>query len=100
MHLSNEARAYKQEVYLRARAAGIRPIAVPADVEVTIQWFRGRKSGDLDKRVSILLDALQGAAYDSDAQIVAIHAMRIDGDPIPRVDVTVFEAKNLPLTIT
>lgn len=89
MHKSNEARAYQHEVFLRARAAGLRPIAAPQPIEVTLHWFRGRKSGDLDKRVSILLDALQGAAYDSDAQIVALHAHRLDGDPNPRVDILI-----------
>jgi hypothetical protein len=43
----------------------------------------------LDKRLGVLLDSLQGVAYENDSQIVELHATRSDADPKhPRVVVT------------
>jgi Holliday junction resolvase RusA-like endonuclease len=65
----------------------IRP---PAKVKVSVVWYRERKAGDLDKRIGILLDALQSTAYENDAQVIEIHARREDGDPEhPRIELEV-----------
>lgn len=88
MILSAEARAYKQIVELKIgsamrpiHGARIWPVYPPKlALEIWISWFRSRRAGDLDKRVGILLDALQGTLYASDAQLVQIHAFR-DEDP-------------------
>lgn len=97
MHKSDEARAYQQQVALRAKSLGICPIRRPSLVAISLIWYRERKAGDLDKRVGILLDALQGTAYESDAQIIEIHAKRVDGTAEPRVEVTIYE---VPATMT
>jgi Holliday junction resolvase RusA-like endonuclease len=79
MVTSKAAREYKQYVENEAmiRHCGVM-IREPRPVRVHVQWQRGRKSGDLDKRLGVILDALQGVAYDNDSQIVEIHAERID----------------------
>ena len=89
MVTSPEARAYKHAAALLALKQGFtEPLEGP--VSLTVRWFRARKSGDLDKRVGILLDALQGVCYTSDAQIVELHAHRSDATPKdPRVEVTI-----------
>jgi crossover junction endodeoxyribonuclease RusA len=74
MVLSKEARDYKAMV--AAGVAGVRPIK--GRVRIQITWERKRKSGDLDKRVGILLDALQGIAYANDKDIVKLEAERLD----------------------
>ncbi len=89
MVLSDEARAYKQYVANAALGKRYRPIPKPAPVRLHVVWNRGRKSGDLDKRLGVLLDALQGIAYDSDAQIVEIHAERVDSKHLHNVIVHV-----------
>lgn len=38
-------------------------------VELEIVWWRTAERGDLDKRVGILLDALQGTVYANDKQV-------------------------------
>lgn len=92
MVTSKEARDYKASAALSALAQGFRtPLDGP--VSLTVTWFRGRKSGDLDKRLGVLLDALQGVCYANDAQIVEIHAHRSDATPkMPRVEVTITAA--------
>lgn len=87
--LSREAREYKAHVALLCTAKRLRPITAPTPVRVDVTWFRGRRSGDLDKRLGVLLDALQGTAYESDAQIAALSAERIDRPREPGVAVTI-----------
>jgi Holliday junction resolvase RusA-like endonuclease len=89
MHISKAAREYKADVALRCTVARTRPIPAPTPVAVRIAWYRGRKAGDLDKRLGVLLDALQGSAYESDAQVVAIDASRHEDRENPRVEVEV-----------
>jgi crossover junction endodeoxyribonuclease RusA len=90
MVLSAEARAYKTRVAVMLHAKA-QPLTGP--VALTLTWYRGRKAGDLDKRVGVLLDGLQGVLYANDAQIVALHAYRFDDKKNPRVEVTVTEVE-------
>lgn len=84
IHLSNEARKYKENI---AQLGGRGVLDGP--VRVTVDWYRSRKSGDLDKRLGVVLDALQGVFYASDAQIVALAARRFEDPKNPRVEITV-----------
>ena len=112
MHLSHAARDYKRDVFQRAGVNGA-PIFPTGDVSVVIVWHRTMKSGDLDKRLGVLLDALQSVrqrvpdhtapgktktrlvvtapgVYDSDAQVATIWARRCDEhDLIPKGHVRV-----------
>ena len=90
MVTSREAREYEAATAVRALAQGVRPIRRPALVALTITWYRGRKSGDLDKRLGILLDALQTVAYENDSQVVRLMAERSDAEPDrPRVEIEI-----------
>lgn len=92
MLLSREARAYHERAGLHALAQGVRQIRRPSLVSLTVTWYRGRKSGDLDKRLGILLDALQGIGYENDSQVVRIVATRSDAEPHqPRVAIELDE---------
>lgn len=75
---SKAAREYKQYAANEALLQRARCIKAPRTVAVDIVWHRARKSGDLDKRIGVLLDALQTVAYDNDAQIVQLLAFRLD----------------------
>ena len=85
--LSAEARRYKAWTLLRARTQGMRPVDGPVCVSVTV--YRPRRIGDLDNSLKALLDALKGAAYHDDSQVVELHARRLDDASDPRVEVTV-----------
>lgn len=88
MVTSRMARLYKQAAGLSALCQGVKVVDGP--IALSVVWYRARKSGDLDKRLGVLLDALQGAAYTNDSQIVELHASRSDADPKnPRVEITI-----------
>lgn len=89
MVLSDAAREYKAEVAAQLLLRRIPCIPEPEPVSVSITWYRSRKSGDLDKRLGVLLDALQLIAYENDSQVVELHAERKDDKNNPRVEVTV-----------
>lgn len=55
---------------------------------VTLDLYRPQRSGDLDNRIKVVLDTLQGVAYKNDSQIVRIVANRYDDKHNPRVEVT------------
>lgn len=85
MLVSKEARQYKDAV----AQLGNRLCISSGPVKVSIDWYREQRSGDLDKRIGVLFDALQGVLFTTDAQVVELHARRFE-DPIrPRVEVTV-----------
>lgn len=103
MVLSTEAREYKAATF---RAAGVNgsPLFPDENLTIVIVWRRSLKSGDLDKRVGVLLDSLQSlwervpdptakgkkktrrvmvapGVYNDDAQVVQIWARRCDEHP-------------------
>lgn len=98
-YVSDEAQEYKDAVSRQVSAVGKReggkrvgplePLA--GEIAVTVRVYRARRSGDLDNRLKVLLDSLQGVAYVSDSQIVEIHAERFEDKSDPRVEVEIVE---------
>lgn len=84
-YVSDEAKAYKRAVAEMADLA--RPIY--SEIAVTLKVFRPQRSGDLDNKLKVLFDALQGVVYANDGQIVEIHAFRLEDKIRPRVEVEV-----------
>lgn len=82
---SREARVYIDAV--RARYCMVKPML--GEVELTLQFYRPRKAGDLSNRIKVVEDALQGVAYDNDDQVVQLKAWRFDDKANPRVEVKV-----------
>jgi crossover junction endodeoxyribonuclease RusA len=92
--LSAEARRYKEDAGKQALAAGVHPVDGP--VALTVTLYRPAKRGDLDNRIKVLLDALNGIAYRDDSQVVELHAYRLDDKDHPRVEVQVIRAAVYP----
>jgi len=88
MVVTEEARAYKEEVALLLRGA----VPLGGNVSVNLSVFRPAKRGDLDNYNKVLFDALQGFAYSNDSQITEIHSFRKDDKDNPRVEFMVYEA--------
>jgi len=92
---SREAREYRARVQLAVMRATFgsltshQVIDAASPMAVTIRWYRAAKMGDLDNRLKVLLDALNGTAYGDDSQIVELHAYRAEDKKNPRVEVTV-----------
>lgn len=78
MVTSKAAREYKDALATQCLVMRVQKIAVPTPISVRLVWFRGRKSGDLDKRIGVALDGLQGIWFDNDSQIVELNAKRVD----------------------
>lgn len=95
--VSDEAKAYKADVLWHVRESGVYAPPFPAgDVCVSIQWYRGRKSGDVDNRAKCLLDSLNGLIWTDDAQIARLTIERFDTQPkAPCMMVTVDVISNL-----
>lgn len=85
MVVSAEARAYKATVRTALLKAGVRPL--DGAVTLTVRLYRPQKSGDLDNRLKVLGDSLNGLAWHDDEQVVEIHAYRLDDKARPRVEV-------------
>lgn len=95
VRLSKDAARCKGQIEMLARCLlnsnGIKPFA--GNVVVTIYVYRARKTGDLDNFQKLLLDALNGIAYNDDRQIVELHAYRCDDKDDPRVEVIIEQRK-------
>jgi crossover junction endodeoxyribonuclease RusA len=84
-YVSDEAVKYKAEV--KNRLGNRNPFVSELAVRITV--FRARRSGDLDNKIKVLLDALQGIAYVDDNQITELHAYRFEDKGNPRVEVEI-----------
>lgn len=90
VHKSKEAKEYAEQVALLCRAAGVEPFVKPAQLSLSMLWRRTERRGDLDGRIKVVLDALQGYAYENDSQIVELHA-RVESADIDELVITVRE---------
>ena len=90
-YVSQEARQYRALAYWQARQRGAQPL----DGEIRIKgvlYFPDRR-GDLSNRIKVLEDALQGACYHDDKQLVELHWFRAIDKQNPRVEIEILEAK-------
>lgn len=89
VHRSARANEYKLQVGLMCNLEGLTPVT--GEVCVRLDFYRPRRSGDLDNLLKVTLDALIGYAYWDDAQVTEIHARRGDDKADPRVEVVIQE---------
>ena len=83
--LSEESAAWKQAVSLYLNVVGGEPTTDRMAVSLT--FYRPQRSGDIDGRIKITLDILQGHAYVNDSQVdeLVVHN-RVDRND-PRVEI-------------
>jgi len=73
-----------------AMGARLRRIEPPAEVVVTITWYRASLCGDLTNREKpAWCDVLRGLAYRDDSQIAELHLYRFLDRQNPRIEVTI-----------
>lgn len=63
------------------------PWLKPAQLEMTVDLYRPRRSGDIDGPLKTLLDVLQGIVYENDDQVSKLTVERRDDKANPRVEV-------------
>lgn len=85
MVISAEAKAYKAAVRNNAQFRGSRPVA--GKVHISLAYYRPRQSGDLDNRIKIMLDSLEGILFVNDSQVVDIRALQRHDKKNPRVEI-------------
>lgn len=84
--VSEEGRVYKEQIGWEARAQGVHE-ELEGELAVRMKWYREAKRGDLDNRIKIPLDALQGIAYKNDSQVGDIHIERYEDPGDPRLEI-------------
>jgi Holliday junction resolvase RusA-like endonuclease len=83
MYLTKEAKAFKQEVRDICEGFGITPVDGWVTLEVVVTF--GRKGSDLDNRLKLLKDALEGYAYHNDKQVARLVVDRDYDKGNPRI---------------
>jgi len=73
-YISPEGKAFKEKLGWLARAKKVKCTDQP--VELVFVWYckKGCRGGDLDNRLKVILDALEGIVYENDKQVVKISA--------------------------
>jgi Holliday junction resolvase RusA-like endonuclease len=87
MKVSAEARAYKNAIRMACIAQRLKPIV--GTIHVFMDVYRPQKSGDLDNRIKVVLDAMKDYVFGDDDEIKLIAAKRFDDKINPRVMVEV-----------
>lgn len=89
--VSQEAREYRDRCgwMVREQLGAFEPLT--GLIAVTMHFYRPRKSGDLDNRIKISLDALRGIVYDDDKGIIEIHAYQHEDKLNPRIELEILE---------
>jgi len=85
--VSAAAKAYRATVAALMHTHQLEPLAGPVCVSITV--YRERKAGDLDNRIKIVLDAMQGIFYTNDKQVTELHCYLADDKHKPRCIVDV-----------
>lgn len=85
VYKTDEARRYQEAAAWCAKLAGA--TIHDGAVGLELRFYRPERRGDLDNRVKILLDALEGVLYVNDKQIRELHAYLADSRVRPRAEV-------------
>ncbi len=84
---SAKGRKFKADIAVLAKQQGAKLLA--GDLAITFRVFRPKKIGDLDNRLKISQDALEGICFLDDRQIIEIHAYRFDDRENPRIEIDI-----------
>ena len=87
MYKSSEAKAYALACGSATVGLKLEPLEGPVSVKALVYFPSLR--GDLDNRLKVLLDALEGIAYADDRQVYELYAIRMLDRENPRVEITV-----------
>lgn len=82
---SAEARAYQKDIQQRFNVQSFDDCMV----ELTINLYRPKKTGDLDNFLKVSIDALKGVCFNDDKQVRKITAEMFDDKSNPRVEITI-----------
>jgi len=83
---TGKGRVYKPKAEREYQAAAGWAMAscpkLAGDVDVSVVWYRARRTGDVDNRLKPLLDALKDVAFGDDASVARLAIERIDSPEV------------------
>ncbi len=93
-YISQEGREFKEKLQWMAKAKKVKPTSEA--VELHLYWYCKKtcNGGDLDNRLKVILDALEGIVYKNDKQVVKIVAKKIMDSKKDLAIIKVCEVKN------
>jgi len=98
LYVSAEATAYRKQVNA---IVSLLPIDYQryGDIGIRLHFYRPRCSGDLDNRIKVVLDCLQGYLYADDKQVQKIIAERFEDKKSPRLEIWVMRENEDEMTL-
>ena len=87
---SQEARDYQRTVVHLTAGDALDGFPLTGAVGLQLNFYRPQRRGDLDNRIKVLVDALQGILYSDDKQVSELHAYLHDDKQNPCVEVNVW----------
>jgi len=84
--LSNKYREFKQAIPLI-----IKKNLLEGDLEMHLAWYRPRRSGDVDGRIKVVMDTLEGVCYENDRSICKLVVERFEDKANPRMEVEIYQ---------
>lgn len=88
VYMSDAGKAFKWEA-ASCVSLDVDPFPLPTQLAVTMRIYRPRKAGDIDNRVKIILDSMNGRLWIDDSQISELHVYRYDDKANPRIELEV-----------
>lgn len=85
--ISDEARAYKRDAAEIIKALHVTPAQGP--LAAYLVFYFARRGADLDNRIKVALDSMNGLCYIDDKQVDEIHAKRRYDSRRPRVEIVI-----------
>ena len=79
--------AWKTECMIAMRDVAQSDYVAQGHVEIALHIYRPSARGDIDGRLKLILDVLQGYAYKNDAQVRVLHVVNDVDRRNPRVEV-------------
>jgi Holliday junction resolvase RusA-like endonuclease len=89
VYLSKAGKDYKKAIAEICMLHDLEPVTGPVRVDMWV-YFQ-RKGSDLANREKLLLDALEGFAYENDRQVCELHMYKLYDKAYPHVEVHVTE---------
>ena len=90
-YISQEGRAFKEKLQWIAKSKKVKMKSVLVRLE--LEWHCKKKcnGGDLDNRLKVILDALEGIVYPDDKFVVEIEAKKVMDTGVDKGIIRVYE---------
>ena len=98
---TDAANTFRDEAGWEAKQVGIRmeERGVPMAIDVTMYLCTPKEGkmvrNDADNILKVLLDSLNGIAWEDDNQVMDIHVRKVMGAPSPRIEVRVMRLEDM-----